>query len=67
MSILLWITTEMEYKMKCYNRSLLLPRVVIKLTIKGLRDVMCPSYVCDLPQGYSSELPGSHRCLCFGT
>ena len=37
MSVLLWITTEMEYKIKCYNRSLLLPRVVIKLTIKGLR------------------------------
>ena len=36
MSILLWITTEMEYKIKCYNRSVLLPRVVIKLTIKGL-------------------------------
>ena len=36
MSILLWTTTEMEYKIKCYNRSLLLLRVVIKLTIKGL-------------------------------
>ena len=36
MSILLWITTEMEYKIKCYNRSVLLPRVVIKLTNKGL-------------------------------
>ena len=36
MSILLWITTEMEYKIKCCNRSLLLPRVVIKLTIEGL-------------------------------
>ena len=37
MSILLWITTGMEYKIKCYNRFLLLLRVVINLTIKGLR------------------------------
>ena len=36
MSILLWITTKMEYKIKYYNRSLLLPRVVINSTIKGL-------------------------------
>ena len=36
MSILLWITTKMEYKIKYYNPSLLLPRVVINSTIKGL-------------------------------
>ena len=36
MSILLWITTKMEYKIKYYNHSLLLPRVVINSTIKGL-------------------------------
>ena len=37
MSILLWMTTEMEYKIKCYNRSILLLRLVINLTIKGFK------------------------------
>ena len=39
MSILLWITIEMEYKMKCLNFNLFFTNGRQKLTAKGLSQV----------------------------
>ena len=43
MSILLWITIEMEYKIKCLKFILFFTNGRQKLTVKGLRGVVVAS------------------------